>query len=254
MNAARYLYCVTQGKKKMTFGKIGIDEKEVFTIPYKDLCSVVQDCPAQPYKSENQEQVKSWIVIHEKVVEMVWKRRNTVLPFGFDTIVRSVQEKDAEDVLKEWMKDAYGILTQKLARLRERAEYGVQVLWDPKIIGRRLALGNEDLKKLSAESNSRSQGIAYLLQQKAENLMRKDLEREAEKFSREFFLKMNKYADEINVEKTKKSEEGRQMLINLSCLCVRDRVKDLGDELERLNAQDGFFVRFTGPWPPYSFV
>jgi len=28
----------------------------------------------------------------------------------------------------------------------------------------------------------------------------------------------------------------------------------LGDELEKINNLKGFSVRFTGPWPPYSFV
>jgi len=56
------------------------------------------------------------------------------------------------------------------------------------------------------------------------------------------------------VEKTKKAEPGLQMIMNLSCLVYRDRYTKLGEELGKINQMRGFAVRFTGPWPPYSFV
>jgi hypothetical protein len=56
------------------------------------------------------------------------------------------------------------------------------------------------------------------------------------------------------VEKTKKMDEEKQMLVNLSCLVDMERYKALGEELEKIEQMDGFSVRFTGPWPPYSFV
>jgi len=51
----------------------------------------------------------------------------------------------------------------------------------------------------------------------------------------------------------KEEEPGRQMIMNLSCLVDKD-AKAIGDELEKINNMEGFFVRFTGPWPTYSFV
>jgi len=56
------------------------------------------------------------------------------------------------------------------------------------------------------------------------------------------------------VEKTKKTEKDKVMLINLSCLVAKEKVDSLGEELEKINNMEGFTVRFTGPWPPYSFV
>jgi hypothetical protein len=31
-------------------------------------------------------------------------------------------------------------------------------------------------------------------------------------------------------------------------------VKKLGEVLEEINCKEGFMVRFTGPWAPFSFV
>jgi len=37
-------------------------------------------------------------------------------------------------------------------------------------------------------------------------------------------------------------------------LVYTDKYRELGEELDEINKMQGFSVRFTGPWPPYSFV
>lgn len=254
MNTARYIYCIGQSDKKEIFGRIGIQGNEVYSINFKDLYAVVHKCPPEPYKSEDRDKVKSWVIAHEKVVETAWARFGTVLPISFDTIIKDNQYKNAETNIKEWLKDEYANLKQKLDKLRDKAEFGVQIFWDPKIIGRNLAETNEEIKNLNLDIKSRTKGLAYMYRQKLENLMRKQLEAKAEEYSKEFYEQVKGCVDEIKVEKTKKPEEERQMLMNLSCLLPKEKSQVLGDELVKINSLDGFSVRFTGPWPPYSFV
>ena len=254
MAEARYLYCVAEDNKDTTFGRIGIENNEVYAIPHKDLCAVVHNCSPKPYKSEVKEKVESWIVAHEKAVETAWAKFNTVLPFSFDTIIRGDQNGSAEDNIKKWLRDDYGNLKQKLDKLRAKAEYGVQIFWDPKIIGERLAAKDMRIKGLNEEIKSKSEGAAYMYRQKLENLVKKQIEKEAEKYSKYFYIQIKRCVDEIKVEKTKISEEGRQMLMSLSCLLLKEKSKVLGWELEKINKRKAFSVRFTGPWPPYSFV
>ena len=64
---------------------------------------------------------------------------------------------------------------------------------------------------------------------------------------------MKNQVDDIKVEKAKKDKD-KIMLMNLSCLVLKEKVEDLGNELERIDNTDGFSARFTGPWAPYSFV
>ena len=99
-----------------------------------------------------------------------------------------------------------------------------------------------------------SKGVAYMHRQKLEKLLRRRLEKEAERHFKEFYGKIKEYTNEIKIEKLKAEEEQRQMLMNISCLANNKDVKPLGDELDKINTMEGFFVRFTGPWPPYSFV
>ena len=93
-----------------------------------------------------------------------------------------------------------------------------------------------------------------MYKQKLENLLKKEIEKEADRYFKDFYEKIKKCVDEIKVEKTKKLEENKQMLMNLACLLSKEKSKILGEELEKINNIKGFFVRFTGPWPPYSFV
>ena len=43
------------------------------------------------------------------------------------------------------------------------------------------------------------------------------------------------------------------MILNAVCLVPKDNIEDLGSKLGQLK-KEGYAVRFTGPWPPYSFV
>ena len=254
MNEARYLYCIAEGNEKITLGNIGIEDSEVYTIPYEDLGAVVHNCLPEPYKSEDNEVMKKWVMAHQKVVDTAWERFGTVLPLGFDTIIKGEEGVAPDENLKKWLKGDYENLTQKMAKLKDRAEFGVQVFWDPKIISEWVIEKSPEIKKLSEEIKSKSKGLAYMYKQKVENLLKKELEKEADKFFKVFYEQIKSCVDQIKVEKTKKNEEDKQMLLNFSCLLFKGESKILGEELEKINHLKGFFVRFTGPWPPYSFV
>ena len=254
MNEARYLYCIVEGSEEITLGNIGIEGSNVYTIPYQDLGAVVHNCLPEPYKSEDNEVMKKWVMAHQKVVDTAWERFGTVLPLGFDTIIKGEEGIAPDENLKKWLKGDYENLRQKLAKLKDRAEFGVQVFWDPKIISEWVIETSPEIKKLSEEIKSKSKGLAYMYKQKLENLLKKELEKEADRYFKVFYEQIKRCVDQIKVEKTKKNEEDKQMLLNLSCLLFKGKSKILGEELEKINHLKGFFVRFTGPWPPYSFV
>jgi len=254
MAGARYLYCIADSNEKISFGNIGLENNEVYTIPYKDLCVVIHNCSIEPYKSEDEDKVKLWVTIHEKVVESVWERFDTILPLGFDTIIIGEGEKEPEENMKSWLKDDYENLKKKLNKLKGKAEFGVQIFWDIKIISERIIDVNKEIKKMSDDIKTKSKGLAYMYKQKLENLLKKEIEKEADRCFKDFYERIKRCGDEIKVEKTKKLEEGKQMLMNLSCLLSKEKSKVLGDELEKIDNMEEFSVRFTGPWPPYSFV
>jgi len=251
----RYLYCIVEGSESVHFGSIGIEGNEVYTIPYNDLCAIVHNCPAEPYRSEDQEIVKGWVIAHQKVVDTAWERFGTVIPIGFDTIVQENEAANPEENMKNWLRDDYDNLKAKMEKVRGRAEYGVQVLWDTRVMAQKATEDSLEIKKLEEEIKSKPRGLAYMYRQKLEELLKKELGKQADQYFKEFYGKISPYADDLCVEKTKKTEsENMHMLLNLSCLLTEGGSKKLGAELEKIDVMDGFSVRYTGPWPPYSFV
>ena len=250
----RYIYCVVDSGEKTSLGEIGIEGKEVYAIPYRDIGAVVHDCPAQPYRSDDQEAVKAWVMTHQKVVDAAWGRWGTVLPLSFDTIIKGETEGSAERNVKDWLKQEYEDLKSRIEKVRGKAEYGVQVFWDPKVIAQNLTRTSPEIRKLDEEIRLKPRGLAYMYRQKLENLIKCEMETKADECFKDFYSRIRKHADDIRVEKTKKAEQGLQMIMNLSCLIYKDRYTELGEELDKINRLEGFSVRFTGPWPPYSFV
>ena len=250
----RYLYCVVEGSEEVSLGRIGIEENEVYTIPYEDICGVVHNCSAEPYQSEDEETMKNWVMAHQNVIDWASEKFGAVLPLGFDTIIQGDETTSPKENMENWLKDDYDNLKEKMGKIGGRAEYGVQVFWDPKIIAKKITEESPEIKKLDEEIRSKPKGLAYMYKQKLEDLIKKEMEGKADQDFKEFFERIQSCADELKVEKTKKAEDERQMLMNLSCLLPKEASKKLGEELEKIDGLEGFSVRYTGPWPPYSFV
>jgi hypothetical protein len=250
----RYLYCIVECKEKMSLGKIGIDGNEVYTIPYKDLAAVVHNCPEEPYKSDEQEIMTNWVLTHQQVTDAAWEKFGTVIPLGFDTIIQKKEGRGPDENIQKWMEDDYDHLKNKFEKIRGKAEYGVQIFWNPKIISKKIEKESQGIKDLQAEMNTKPKGVAYMYRQKLENLLKTEMEKEADRCFKDFYEKIKQCVDEIKVEKTKKPEGDKQMLLNLACLLPKEKSEILGDELEKIHNMEGFTVRFTGPWPTYGFV
>ena len=250
--AARYIYCIVRGGEEVSLGAIGSGGREVYTVVYNGLCALVHDCPAQPYQSSDAEVAAAWALAHHRVVEAAWKRWGTVVPVTFNTII-AAGEKSGEENLLAWIETEYQSLKGRLEALAGKAEYGVQVFWDAALVGRRVAQASPQIRKLEEEIGSRPRGVAYMYRQKLEAMLKKEMEARAAEESKELYYTLSRCVDNIRVEKVKKGEEGRPMLMNLSCLVSTERYPELEAAVDRISSREGYFVRLAGSLPPYSF-
>ena len=249
-----YLYCIADGNEKVNLGKIGIDGSHVYSLPYQEICAIVHNCEVHPYESEAKDIVRAWVMTHQKVVDCAWQRFGAVLPLAFDTIIIGEEGIDPKENMKNWMQKDYQKLKEKLDKVKGKAEYGVQLLWDPKVIVERIAQDTAEIKDLKEEIKSKPPGTAYMYEEKIKNLLRKEMEKKADEYFKDFYGRIKEEVDDIHIDKAKKVDENLQMLMNLSCLVVKENVERLGKVLEEIKEKEGFVVRFTGPWPPYSFA
>jgi ribosomal protein L12E/L44/L45/RPP1/RPP2 len=251
----RYVYGVVTGDREVRLGPIGIEGSEVYTIPYKDISAIVHDCSTRPYQSGNDEIVKNWVNVHESVLEAAGERLGIVIPLGFDTILKSKDDiTSPEQVVNDWLQADYDRLCGVMKKIEGKAEYGVQISYDSQSIIKQISDQNEEIRRIKEEMSTKSPGMAYMYKQKLERTVKKETDKLTSTWFNDLYGRIKLHTEDIIVEKTKKLNTGRAMLLNLSCLVAGEKVDGLGKELETINNMNGFSVHFSGPWPPYSFV
>lgn len=248
----RYVYCVVRARPGEQLGEIGIQGRAAYTVGSGGLCALVHDCPPQTYQSSQSGVVAAWVLAHHRVVEAAWRRWGTVLPLVFNTIVREDACGPGESVLA-WLEREREALTRRLGTLAGKAEYGVQVFWDPAVVAREVVEASPELRRLGDEIGSKPRGLAYMHRQRLEALLKRELEARAAEAFKALYARIGACVEEVHVEKAGAKWEERQMIMNLSCLVVQDSISDLEREMDRVNQAEGHAVRLVGPMPPYSF-
>ena len=233
----------------------GIDDQMVYALPFRDLAAIVHNCPLAPYRSDDESVMQGWVIAHQKVLEATAEHYGTIVPFGFDTIIMPDGEQSAKEVFLAWIDGEYENVQKKMAKIRGKKEYGVQVFGSvPALVGR-VTGANETIRTLQDEMKKTGPGRAFMIQQKIEQELKKGIESEVDAIARTCHRKITAASDDVKVEKIKKTKEkDTRMLLNYSCLVSDEKYPLLGDMLESIEAEEGLKVRFTGPWPVYSFV
>jgi hypothetical protein len=167
-----------------------------------------------------------------------------------------------------WLDEKRDRFTGLLHKLAGKAEYGVQVFWDPKVITAAVVQRDPELLRIRDEARTKPKGLAYMLQQKLAKAARAALEAQADRHIKCFYAQVRECVEDIRVGPIRRApgassvtcpragargSDGGQMLLNLSCLMDRDSAA-LGRVLDEIQRTEGVWARFTGPWPPYNFV
>jgi hypothetical protein len=252
----RYLYAIAGSEKIIHLGPVGIEDAPVYTITSNGLSAVVHACSSQPYQSNDPEIARGWLLTHHRVVESIFEQLGDVIPAGFDTIINGEGILNPDETVQAWLNTEHDALTSKLDRISGKQEYGVQIFWDPQRIAARIMIENEAIRCLNEEIRSKPEGAAYMYRQKLADMLKNEIEQEADRHFQSFYHLIQPVVDALQIEKIRKisEEEPHQMIMNLSCMLSPENKDRLGQELENIDGMDGFSVKFTGPWPPYSFV
>ncbi|MDH7577772.1 MAG: GvpL/GvpF family gas vesicle protein [Bacillota bacterium] len=247
-----YIYCVVPQLTKTSFGKIGIDGNEVYPVCYQDICAVVHACLPVPYQGDD-ETVKSWLLTHSDVVDLIWKESGTILPMTFDVIVKGDQTCSAEENVRRWLAANYYDFKFKLEEFRGKVELGIKIFWDSSLITENLLATSPRLTELQEEIKKMPPGKAYFYKHKLDKILEEEFEKKAEEECQRYLRAIQTHVVDIHYNKIKKGEHPR-MILNLSVLASADQVDALGEELGAIDTEEGVHVRFTGSWPPYSFT
>ncbi|USZ73262.1 gas vesicle protein GvpL [Natronosalvus halobius] len=280
----RYVYCVvTLESGEADLDVEGIDDEPVSVVALerddrdrdKDggsdrdgdrnatLAAVVHACDSL-YDSADLAQVKRWLVRHQTVIDRASQRFGTPLPFQFDTIVRG-----DDDAVRGWLADQRAQLESALADLAGHAEYRIEVVETDPPDEETLIERDDELASLAEEREAASEGRAFLLEKQFDQRIR-DLRRDRRASIRESLRQsLESCTREVQVLDRQpsvslssassgsggagKPTDGTR-LCRLTVLARESEEETIGSVLDDVAEKPGLEVRFTGPWPPYSFA
>ena len=248
-----YLYSILNTATEQSLGPIGIDDNPVYTIAFRDIAASVHFSETKPKPAKDEQQAKEWIFSHNYAIDKMTEKFNTVLPFSFGCVVLGDDE-----TIRSWLQKNYESFKGELERLNDTAEYLVQIFYDPKLLAEKILKDSLELQALNAKIDEMSKGKSYIFKKQFDIRLDQAIIKELSELGTEFGKAINETVKQLIHEEKKfhipEKYKGKKSVITLSCLVSNKNVENLGHVLEQINEREGFAVRFTGPWAPFSFV
>jgi hypothetical protein len=262
----RYLYCVVPVDDETRAGeelaRTGVDDEPVYLVVEDGLGAVVHACDAL-YDAADPDVVRKWLLDHQATIDAAGEHFGTPLPFQFDTILTG-----DDDRVREWLTEEAGTLAPHLDELADHWEYRVELSRDDAILDEDLVANDEQLAELDGRIESASEGTAHLLETQYEQRLDELRHERRAKRTRELAERLGPHASELrelspertttldddDSTVTPQDERERTTQARVSLLAHEADADTIGDELDAVAAEQGVEVRFTGPWPPYTFA
>ena len=264
----RYVFCVVRAPgdgEAPSFSAEGIDGREVDVVARGAVAAVVQPCESL-YDASDPATVKRWLLRHQAVVDAAGEAFGTPLPFRFDTVVVG---DDA--AVREWLDENAAALDDALDDLAGRWEYRIDLGVEEAVEAEGLEASDDRLASLREEIEESEEGRAFLMEKQYEEQLRALRRERREARAEDLLARVEPLAE--RVERTGGSAtSGTAVLdaggsgdstddadrrppdVSLSVLATEERADEIGEELEAVAGEPGVEVRYTGPWPPYTFA
>lgn len=251
----RYLYCAVElTGSTPEFDVRGVDDEPVRLVAIDDIGVILHDCESL-YDTDDMDLVRKWVLQHQQVVDRAGEAFDTPLPFQFDTILTGT-----DDRVREWVEDEREIISRSLDTFAGHWEYRIELRRDESAFTAELESSDEHLSELDAEIEDAGSGTAFMLEKQYDQRLT-DLKRErrAERAA-ELENRLTDLARTVTElgDRTTLEDEGESDKMDtqarFTVLASAEREDEIGEMLDEIAAESGTEVRFTGPWPPYSFV
>lgn len=267
----RYLFCVVRpdgDAGDASFSAEGIDGREVGLIAADELAAVTQPCESL-YDASDPETVRRWLLRHQAVVDAAGEAFGTPLPFRFDTVVVGDDER-----VREWLGRNADRIHAALDDLAGRWEYRIEVAVADDAETESLEEEDDRLASLREEVEDADEGRAFLVEKQYDQRLRELRRERREARAADLVDRVEPLAD--RVEWSEQSAAAASVLddsgeadsgdaaadaaggpaptVSLALLATPEAAEAIGEELETVADEPGVEVRYTGPWPPYTFA
>lgn len=252
----RYVYCLVDIKTgdPTALSVTGIDDEPIFVIDSERVGAVVHECDTL-YDTDDMEQVKQWLLTHQQVIDAAGEQFGTPLPMRFDTIIEG-----GDASVKQWLQHHSDVIREELTAFAGAWEYRIHLLWDSSAFETRIKDENERLQELQQRQQQAGAGKSFLLQKQYDKRLR-----ELKQQRRNTLLdSLNETVSPVVKELTDQTSQSgphdqpssstEEHVTRLAVLADEADESTLGSRLDELVEEEGVQIRFTGPWPPYTFA
>lgn len=252
----RYLYCVvdTTTSESATLSTTGVEDNPVYVVEADGVGAVVHDCETV-YETEDLEQMKRWLVTHQQVVDAASDAFGTPLPMRFDTVLEG-----GDASIERWLEDHYEGFRDELASFAGVWEYRINLLWDSAPFEETIADRDDRLRELRQRQQQSGAGKKFLLEKQSDQRLQ-ELKRERRtELADQLKEAITPVVNDLTEQDTntplqdEHSSIEKEQIVRFAVLADEDDETALGDRLDTIVEHEGVEIRFTGPWPPYTFA
>lgn len=261
-DTGRYLYCLVaidegpiDGSLRLNIDGIEDEPVSIITVDDNSLGAVVHTRDG-PYDSTDLTKLRDWLFSHQQVIEAAGDRFGTPLPVRFDTVLDG-----GDAAVTAWLgRNADAIMTA-FDSLAGCWEYRVTLCWDSTDFEDEQRAADSELADIDRRLNQAGAGKRFLLQKQYDQRLRKLTQQRRESLKETLVNRLEEVTAQIT-ERPPRSEAANSLGIELesdaitqvAVLASQDEESALGAVLDELMNIQGVDLRFTGPWPPYTFA
>ncbi|MGJ9457919.1 GvpL/GvpF family gas vesicle protein [Oceanobacillus sp. CF4.6] len=237
-----YVFCGIQTEESPSFGTIHFEgqEREIYTVHYKDAAMVVTKVPMKIYHPS-----KDNLMMHQQVLSTVMSEMDTVIPISFGNMFHSEADVIA---LAESL---YPQLEKIFPQIKGKIEVGLKVVGKKDWLEKNISQNDQVMKKKQVV-HSKSEAAGYFdriqLGEMAKNFFQ-ELQSDIKSEIHEPLIPLAE-ASQLN------DPIGEKMLLNAAYLIDRDKEAEFDEMVNALHDSwlDKVDFKYTGPWPAYNFI
>lgn len=251
----RYLYALVDADRgdPEAFEARGLEGRAVRVLTVEGIGAVVHDC-AGLYDSEDPLTVREWLLAHQRVTDAATEAFGAPLPVRFDTVLQG-----GDETVREWVRSRIATVRECLDRVRGCREYHVGVRWNDEGFEAEVRESDDRLAELADSGESAGEGTAFLREKQYEQRLAELRRARHERLETALFEAIGPAVEAVAGQESPNDgpltpDDVPEEVVTVAVRAETAREDDLGDRLDGYVDEFDVEVRFTGPWPPYSFV
>lgn len=252
------LYCIANELNNEIFNIIGMDGNgKLYSIENSGLFAIVGNVDLAQYgqeamaeKGEDVEWLKKKAVMFMDIILKI-NSLSCIIPMKFLTIFT------AEDRVKDIVTENFDLFEHNFERINNKEELSVKIYCDGKKYKEKV-MANE-ITNFEKSLVGKPKGAAFFLKKKFEGELDDKIQSRICNLANEFTDNMKSLASEMKSNKIiakEITEISIPMILNCAYLVDNDKQEQFLDKIEELKESyedNGFIIKLSGPWPPFSF-